>query len=74
MPKINHRNSVCVISLINHIYQLMTILQGKEIKLVRVINHISRLRLLFFLQNASLSKSLVIQLQEASFFNAQRPV
>lgn len=40
MPKINHRNSVFVITLINHIYQLMTILQRNEIMLVCVINHI----------------------------------
>jgi hypothetical protein len=40
MPKINHRNSALVITLINHIYQLMTILQGNEIMFVCEINQI----------------------------------
>jgi hypothetical protein len=43
MPKINHRNSVFVITLINHIYQLMTILQGNEIMLVFALRYKSYL-------------------------------
>lgn len=74
MPKINHRDSVFVITLINHIYQLMTILQGNEIMPVCVINHIglSFLRETFLrrLQAFTVEKEkksenrFVIQLQE----------
>lgn len=52
-----------VITLINHIYQLMTILQGNEIMFVWVINHIGLSFLWKIFTNASNHKRIVIQLQ-----------